>query len=232
VREEDVASDRVRVRQRQYAIALRDGPGPKVLHTQNVLNCIVLAGVNEEDGVALLAHIDVNSSNQAIDDLLRALREFRYDTPEKARRFRIHWVCGIGTWFLPLGVTLAGAATYGALSWNGHSAELLSFAAGSLAITFWYSTNLWFVRLKVWKSGKLGRLVPMVKPGWLPLWNTGATVTIGPNTIDVRAKKMYTKTRWNRHDADLYTVAPGADKWHLAAAEGSTPSPLNRAPSA
>lgn len=71
------------------------------------------------------------------------------------------------------------------------------------------------------RTGKLGRRAPMVKPG-IPRRNTGATVTIGPNTIEARAKEMYTKTRWNRHDADLYEVAPGADWWHLAAAERST----------
>jgi len=61
----------------------------------------------------------------------------------------------------------------------------------------------------------------MVKLG-IPRWNNGATVKIGPNTIETCAKEMYIKTRWNRLDADLYEVAPGADRWRLAAAEGST----------
>lgn len=181
------------VRQREYAIAVRDTETIREIITNNVWPCFVVVGVNEDLGIAFLAHIDWISRKNAISDLLQALSDFAPVSANGTGTFHLSTVTGNSSWLRPVGIMLGIICIISsALSWRWSQWHFdtcwygILISGAILGVTHTKAT----VMSKLKELPAFGEVKPMQKSG-CPLPYTGAIVTIGPSTIGVKAIDMH-----------------------------------------
>lgn len=115
---------RIKVRQRQYAIALR-GKGDTELMTKDVWTCIVLVGVDKRRGIAFMAHFDTPFAVQSLRAIVEDLKTHCDDLDD----FQLYQVTGVAPF------------------WGSLSGGLLIAALPLVAINIWWpvllSASIW-----------------------------------------------------------------------------------------
>lgn len=113
---------RIKVRQRQYAIALR-GKGDTELMTKDVWTCVVLVGVDKRRGIAFMAHFDTLFAVPSLDAIVEDVKTHFGDFGD----LQLYQISGIAPF------------------WGNISIGLLIAALALVVVNIWWPTIMGFI---------------------------------------------------------------------------------------